>query len=129
MDSGTTGSLESIVLAADVIQWTKSFLRGLAIDDTTLATDVIKEVGPGMQFLDHEHTLAHFRESLMKPYVMIRHGYEQWADEGARDYAAAAADTARRLLTTHKPLDLDPALAKELRRLAGSADGKGKPHA
>jgi trimethylamine--corrinoid protein Co-methyltransferase len=128
LDSGVTGSLESIVLGADVIKWTKSFLNGLEIDDASLALDVVRQVGPGMQFLDHDHTLAHFRKSLMAPYAMIRTGHDQWREQGGRDYAAAAGQKAQNLLETHEPLALEAGLDTELRRLAGIASkpGRGK---
>ena len=46
----------------------KRFLSGIQVDEETLALDVIKEVGPGGNFLAHEHTVKHFRkEGLLFP--------------------------------------------------------------
>ena len=117
LDAGAMGSLESIVLAADAIKWTKSFLAGLRIDDETLALDAIREVSPGRQFPDHDHTLRHFRETLSVPYALVRHGYDRWIEEGAEDYAARARRCAEQLLKQHQPPPLDPALDRELHRL------------
>lgn len=117
LDAGALGSLESIVLAADAIKWTKAFLAGLRIDDETLALDAIREVGPGRQFLDHDHTLRHFREVQPAPYALVRHGYDRWIEEGAEDYAARAHRCAEELLKTHRPEPIDAALDRELKQM------------
>lgn len=70
LDSGLTGSLESIVLGADLISWTKRFIGGFHVSEQTLALEVINEVGPGKQFFGQAHTLEHFREAISSPYAL-----------------------------------------------------------
>jgi trimethylamine--corrinoid protein Co-methyltransferase len=117
LDSGLTGSLESIVLGADQIRWVKQFIGGMEVSAETLAMEVIAEVGPGQQFLDHDHTLEHFRRAMWVPYVADRDGYDTWAADGARDYGARAREYALELLRSHQPQSIDDNTDASLRRL------------
>jgi trimethylamine--corrinoid protein Co-methyltransferase len=118
LDSGLTGSLESIVLGAEQVRWVKRFLAGFEVSDETLALSVTDEVGPGKQFLDHAHTLQHLRKILWLPLVSDRGGYDAWAAGGMKDYATRAGEEAARLLAAHQPTPLDPNLDGQLRELA-----------
>ena len=118
LESGLTGSLESIVLGADMIRWTRQFVSGLQVSQETLALDLTVEVGPGGHFLDQSHTLEHFRETLAPPYVLDRDGYDHWKASGARGYGARARDFARELLDRHQPEPMDDAADARLRELA-----------
>ena len=119
LESGLTGSLESILLGADMIRWTKQYVGGVQVSDETLALDVTRQVGPGGHFLDRPHTLEHFRESLWPPYALDRDIHDNWEAGGSRDYAARAGDVAAELLDGHRPEPLDGALEDRLRQLAG----------
>lgn len=118
LDSGLTGSLEAIVLAADTIRWVKRFLGGVSLDDESLALPVIEEVGPGRQFLSHDHTVRHFRESVTPYLAMDRDGYDHWHSSGAGDYHQRANAVARRLLEEHESVAVPAQVDAELRRLA-----------
>ena len=122
LDSGLTGSLESIVLGAEQIRWVKRFLGGFEVSDQTLALDATDDVGPGRQFLDHDHTLEHLRRTVWEPYVTDRDGYDHWVADGSRDYAARARDYAVGLVSSHEPEPLDDGLDTELRTLCRLVD-------
>lgn len=117
LESGRTGSLESILLGAELIRWTKRFMAGLQVSGETLALDLIEEVGPGKHVLDHPHTLRHFREEITPSYVLDRDRYDRWLEDGAKDYAARAREFARRLIERHHPGPLDDAVDVKLRQL------------
>jgi trimethylamine--corrinoid protein Co-methyltransferase len=117
LDSGLTGSLESIVLGAEQIRWVKHFIAGLEVSEETLALEAISEVGPGKQFLDHGHTLKHLRRMIWKPYVTDRDGYDTWAASGARDYETRAREYARQLVQSHRPPAIDDAMDAKLAEL------------
>ena len=122
LDSGLTGSLESIVLGAEQIRWVRRFLGGFEVSDETLALDAIAGVGPGRQFLDHDHTLEHLRRTVWNPYVTDRDGHDRWVADGSRDYAARARAYASDLVTSHEPQQLDAGLDAELRTLCRLSD-------
>ena len=118
LDSGLTGSLESLVLGAEQIRWTKQFLAGVEVSAHTLALDIIADVGPGRHFLDHRHTLRHLRRSMWIPRVADHCAHDDWAAAGAQDYAARAGAHARALLDEHQPLALDASLESQLAELS-----------
>ena len=103
VDSGLTGSLESLVLGAEQIRWVKQFIKGLHVSDETPAIQAISGVGPGGHFLEHAHTLKHLRQTVWTPYVTDREEYDKWVIEGAKDYATRARKYATELMHSHQP--------------------------
>jgi trimethylamine--corrinoid protein Co-methyltransferase len=118
LDSGLTGSLESIVLGVEQIRWVKRFLAGTEVSEDMLALETIAEVGPGRQFLDHAHTLKYLRRTMWVPYVTDHNGYEGWAASGAKDYATRAREYAQQLLESHQPEAIDDSIDVTLRELS-----------
>ena len=68
MAGGMAVSLEQFVIDNEIAKWINRFLRGIEVNEGTLAFEVIQAVGPGGQFLDQEHTVERFRdEHLISP--------------------------------------------------------------
>lgn len=97
MESGLTGSLALLVIGDEIIGWIKRFMEEMTIDADTLALDLIDEVGPDGQFLDHEHTLRHFHEDWY-PTLVDRQNFENWADAGGKDLGRKAAEMVEQIL-------------------------------
>lgn len=108
-------SYEQMLLDCEIFDMVWHTLRGIEVNDETLALDVIHNVGPGGHYLTQKHTRQHMRE-LWLPKYMDRRPYNEWEEKGdnARDWANAEA---RRILETHQPEPLEPALSAELRRM------------
>jgi trimethylamine--corrinoid protein Co-methyltransferase len=47
--------------------------------DDAFAVDLIKEIGPGGQFLGNSHTLAHMRQEICLSDLCSKGTYEDWA--------------------------------------------------
>ncbi len=62
MDAAQMVSPEGIVLVDEIVGMIKRIMGGIPVNDETVALDVIRGVGPGGHYLDHDHTLRHFRE-------------------------------------------------------------------
>jgi len=120
LESGRTGSLESIVLGAEQIRWIKRFLAGVEVSDETFGLDVIANVGPGGQFLDQPHTLKHLRRNMWLPYIGDHGTFESWAAGGCQDYAARARTRAQALIATHRPAPLGESMEAALKELCES---------
>ena len=63
LDFGRAGSLEMVVIMDEIIDQLRRLQRGILVNDDELGLDVIQEIGPGGQFLTHNHTLKHFRST------------------------------------------------------------------
>jgi trimethylamine--corrinoid protein Co-methyltransferase len=118
LESGLTGSLESLVAGADAIRWVKQFIQGLNVSEETLALDVIDDVGPAGQFLTHDHTLNHLRQDMWLPLAFDHSGFDAWATAGRQDYTARARKLAAELVQSHQPHPIDAALKEELLELS-----------
>ena len=95
-------------------------LRGIVVNDETLALETIANVGPGGNFLGQKHTRAHMRD-LFLPRYMDRRPYNEWEEKGdnADDWAL---ETARDILSSHNPDELDPKISEEMARVIHSLE-------
>jgi len=118
MEQMLMASYEQCVIDNEILGATFRIIRGLEINEDTLAREVIKEVGPGGNFLTHEHTLKLFRKVRWFPKITNREKWEDWQAKGARDMRKRANEEARRILKEHYPRYLPPELQEELDRYA-----------
>ncbi len=112
--SGMTSSLEMLTMADEQISQIKRYLRSFALDTTTLAVDLIDEVGPEGDYLTTDLTLERFREELWSPTIIDRSVHDHWVEMGSTSLRDRARDKARDLLRTHVPTPLPEAVKKEV---------------
>lgn len=62
MDQATVSCPEILLLADEIIGMVQKILKGIDVNEETLALDVIDEVASGKDFLSHRHTFEHFRD-------------------------------------------------------------------
>jgi trimethylamine--corrinoid protein Co-methyltransferase len=102
MDNGMVCSAAQLVLGDENIGMTKRFIKGITVNQDTLARDIIANVGPGGHFLQEAHTLKHFKNELWVPKLMTRMSREEWQQQGARDLAAVIQDRLKDIIENHK---------------------------
>ena len=71
MESGITFDFGQLVMDAEFACMIKHTVKGICVNDETLAVDVINEIGPAGNFLVHQHTLEHMR-SQSQPELIDR---------------------------------------------------------
>ena len=98
IESGLTGSLESLVICDEIIGMVKKNISGIEINEETLALDMIKNVGPGGNFMGEDHTIKNFKKSIWYPSIFSRNRYENWQNEGLKDILQKASDCLKGLL-------------------------------
>lgn len=76
--SGSQGSLYQLVMCDEIIGMVKRFMRGMKVDDETLAVEVIDRVGPGGHHLADPHTMKHFKTETWFPSTINRMRYDEW---------------------------------------------------
>ena len=95
-------------------------MEGIEVNEETLALDVIREVGPGGNFLTEKHTKKHMRELWLNTLMDRRPlSVGEGKRDGARDWAR---ERARNILSTHQPEPLDSKLSEELQRIITSVE-------
>lgn len=89
-----------------------------AVDAEHLALETIATARG--DFLDHEHTLAHFREALYTPLLAPVDSYEAWRAAGGGDVVGLAKKRLAGMEKSLVPPLLDDELRKELERCAAA---------
>ena len=99
-------------------------LRGITVDDETLALDLIHEIGPGGAFVATDHTRRHFQDELLIPDLIGREPREAWEAAGAPDMRTRAREKARRILAEHRPAPLTDGVAAQLDEIVKEAEAQ-----
>ncbi len=109
---------ENLILDDDLYHRARYAFLDIAMDEESLALDVIDAVGPGGHFLAQPHTRRHMRVAVLRAIT------QQIGEDGQhyRDPVEVARERAMELLRTYEPPPLDEDVAAELRRLVDAAD-------
>ena len=102
MDNGMVCSTAQLILGNENIGMAKRFIRGIEVNQETLARELIEKVGPGGHFLDQNHTYDHFKNELWVPGLMTRSAYEDWQDQGAKDTATRIQEKLEDIVKNHE---------------------------
>ncbi|NLA12379.1 MAG: hypothetical protein GX883_09715, partial [Firmicutes bacterium] len=108
------GSLEKIVLDAEIAEYAERFFTPLEFNEDTMAVDLIKKVGIQGQFMTEPHTLEHFRKEFYNPTVFSRMTYEKWAEKGSKDALARAHERVNEILEKYERPSMDESVEQDL---------------
>ncbi|NUQ63534.1 MAG: trimethylamine methyltransferase family protein [Pirellulales bacterium] len=108
---GTVGHLENavtfsplqLVIDNEIARYVRRAVRGIEVNDETLALEVIEQMGINGRAYDHDHTARHYRsEELLSPFFeclswgaadsLDRERFERRAAARARELLAAESD-------------------------------------
>jgi trimethylamine--corrinoid protein Co-methyltransferase len=70
------------------------------VDEETLALDMVEELGPTGDYLQHPHTMRHVREPFYSD-LMHKGVYAQWEKRGRKSMEQLAAEKVDQILETH----------------------------
>jgi trimethylamine--corrinoid protein Co-methyltransferase len=114
LEGGLTASYEKFIIDVELLAMFYHFLAGFAIDDETLALDMIAEVGPGGHHFGTPHTQARFSTEFYQSALADRQNYETWLAAGSLDTMQRAYLIWKELLAHYEPPPLDPAIREAL---------------
>jgi len=110
------------ILDDDVVGMIGHFLEGVAVNDETLAVDLISGVGPiPGHFLGTAHTRKWWPREQFIPKSADRLTYPEWMKEGKKSCLDYAQERMEEILATHKPEPLTPAQDKDIERILEDA--------
>ncbi len=113
LEGGMCNSIEQIVIGDELIAYTKHFMRGMEINDDTLALDLIHEIGPDGDYLSSDHTLKYYKEDWY-PKLFDRRIYDDWQADGEKTLRQRAQDKALHILEMHTPEPLSADIQSKL---------------
>ncbi|HLJ70333.1 MAG TPA: trimethylamine methyltransferase family protein [Roseiarcus sp.] len=94
MEGGLQASFEKMALDADLLAMVAEFLKPMRVDESELALDAMREVGPGGHFFGAAHTQARYRTAFFSPMISDWRNYETWREAGS----PTALDAAERIV-------------------------------
>lgn len=109
IEYGSTSSLEHLAINNDVIGMARRLVRGIRIDEESLALDLIESVGPGGSFLGERHTAKHFKSETYAAELLDTQRYEAWDAAGRKTMFERANEKVRGILENYEvdPLPMD----------------------
>lgn len=117
VNTAYTADPVQLTIDDEIIDLLYRVLRGFRIDESTLATELIKSMEPGEGYLQKEHTLHHFREEHIRPKCFNRFAREVWDRNGGKDLNQMAQERAIRILKEYQTTPLNPHVQQELDRI------------
>lgn len=121
--SGSMGSLYQLVMCDEIIGMVKRFMRGIPVNDDTLALDVIDEVGPGGHFLAQPHTMKNFKSETWFPSVMSRMRHDGWKTmEGGSTMGDRVTEKMRDILENYEVPALPDGVLKKIDEIVKRAE-------
>jgi len=121
IEGGMTGSLEMVVIVDEIAGMCLRIAKGVLVDDETLATHIINQVGPGGHYLGQKHTIKHLDEH-WTPRLMDRSRFETWTGQGAKDLTKRARERVASILKEHRPEPLSPEVLDGLKKIVQEAE-------
>jgi len=130
LDSALTWDYASALLQNEFLDMVFKVVEGIQVSEANIAYDVIKDVGPGGEFITHEHTYKHCRR-LSQTRLMNRNTREAWEEAGSPDIVELAYEKSLEILKNCKPEPRPEHVQKELDRIyadfeAAVADRKAR---
>jgi trimethylamine--corrinoid protein Co-methyltransferase len=98
MEFALTVSKEKLVIDNDIVGMALRAVRGITVNDQTLAVQTIKEVGPGGNFVAARHTRKHMHKEHYLPPLSDRKERDEWERAGARTTAERAHEQVTQML-------------------------------
>ena len=108
-------SYEKLVIDVTICGMAERLIRGIDVNDDTLALDAIIRVGAGGHFLADKHTVEWFKKELFIPPELVdRLDLKLWKDQGSKDTFMRAKETARKIIRDHKAEPLPHDIERDL---------------
>jgi len=98
MEFALTMSYEKLVIDNEILGMIMRAVKGIEVNDETLAFDVMKEVGPGGHFVSSKHTRSHMRQEHYIPTLSSREFRERWEEQGSKDTFMRAREQVEEIL-------------------------------
>jgi trimethylamine--corrinoid protein Co-methyltransferase len=93
-----TASFDKLVVDNEIIGMVMRAVEGIEVNDTTLALEEIKKVGPGGHFVSSRHTRKYMRSEHYVPQLSDRETRDQWQAHGAVDARHRSTDFVKSIL-------------------------------
>jgi trimethylamine--corrinoid protein Co-methyltransferase len=112
---------DMIVATDEIINMTRHLFPEVLVNEEALALDIIRDVGPGGEFVTHPHTLHNFR-NVWYPDLLYRGGARAWAESGQLTFERRVNARTRELIKSHRPKPLSDEIVEQLEAIIRRAE-------
>jgi len=110
------------VLDDDIAGMIGRFMEGIEVNEDTMATDLINEVGPIPGFyLSKEHTRRWWKKEQFVPKFADRSNYSEWTKKGKKTALDYAKEKVEEILASHQPIPLSADEDKDIEKILKKA--------
>jgi trimethylamine--corrinoid protein Co-methyltransferase len=117
MEFALTACYEKYVIDNEILGMVMRAVDGIKVNDDTLAFDLIKEVGPGGNFVTTKHTRRFMRSEHYQPSLSDRDSREEWEAKGGKTTLERATESVEKLIASHNwslPADIRKQVLSEI---------------
>ena len=117
MEFALTACYEKYVIDNEILGMVMRAVDGIKVNDDTLAFDLIKEVGPGGNFVTTKHTRRFMRSEHYQPSLSDRDSREEWEAKGRKTTLERATESVEELIASHNwslPADIRKQVLSEI---------------
>ena len=119
MEFAMTACYEKYVIDNEILGMVMRAVKGIQVNDETMPFELIREMGPGGNFVSARHTRRHMRSEHYQPSLSDRATREIWQAEGAKDIVSRAGERVRQLLEKPSRRLSEESKQKILREISG----------
>jgi len=121
LDSGMTWDYAQAVMQNEMVRMIVATVQGIPLTDEDMSLDVIAAVGPGGEYITHEHTLEHMQRQ-SRVDLFDRNTREVWEAGGKKDIVELSYEKALHILETHTPEPLSESVKNSLNQIFTEAE-------
>lgn len=119
LDFENCQSYEKLVIDDTVCGMALRLVKGIEVNDQTLAVDVIRKVGVGGHYLAQKHTMEWLSKEVFNPSDLVdRQELSAWKKLGSKDTVQRAREIVQRIIRDHEPEPLSSDSEKSLDEVA-----------
>ena len=101
MEFALTVCYEKYVTDNEILGMVMRAVEGITVNDDTLAFDLIKQVGPGGNFVAAKHTRRFMRSEHYQPSLSDRESRDNWEAKGSKTTWRRAAEIVPQIIAEH----------------------------
>jgi len=116
LDHSALISPKYLVLVDEILSMVRQYMRGIVVNDETLALDLINRIGPAGNYLEAAHTSRNFR-TVYYSKLFDRTTYDVWRQQGEKRISDRI-DEKTRLLIDSDPDMVSTEIIEEMDRMA-----------
>ncbi len=108
LDTDLVVDYPDLVFCNDCMAFIRHALREVKVDQASLAFDLIKEVGPGGNYLTCQHTFKNFKTELWHSDLFDHDNWESWKNKGSKTIRDKALEKIYTMLEMDYPSIVSP---------------------